>query len=135
MEESRNRQGKTSGTRNNPILVPEGFSVRHAGESYIARVTFDELMSRGVYLFYRQHEHDAVECLRLALTQQPTDLRARYLISLAAQLHSDEETIEQMAQSAREIDPRMPMPWPARASGSWTTPTSRGPTSISSMPC
>lgn len=104
MEESRNRQGRTSGTRNNPIRVPENIPVRHAGEGYIARVTFDELMSRGVYLFYRQHENDAVEYLRLALTQQPSDLRARYLISLAAQLHGDEETIEQMAQSAREID-------------------------------
>jgi tetratricopeptide (TPR) repeat protein len=106
MEESRSRQGKTSGTRRNPIRVPETVSVRHAGEGYIARVTFDELMSRGVYLFYRQQENDAVEYLRLALTQQPSDLRARYLIALAAQLHSDEETIEQMAQTAREIDPQ-----------------------------
>jgi tetratricopeptide (TPR) repeat protein len=86
------------------MRIPEANPVHRAGESYIARVTFDELMSRGVYLFYRQHEHDAVEYLRLALTQQPTDLRAHYLICLAAQLQSDETTIEQMAESAREID-------------------------------
>jgi tetratricopeptide (TPR) repeat protein len=106
MEESLSRQGRTSGTRRNLVRVPETRPIGHAGKTYIARVTFDELMSRGVYLFYRQHESDAVEYLRLALTQQPADLRARYLIALAAQLHSDEETIEQMADSAREIDPQ-----------------------------
>lgn len=106
MEESRSRQGETSGTQRSQVRAPDANSVCRAGESYIARVTFDELMSRGVYLFYRQHEHDAVECLRLALTQQPTDLRAHYLICLAAQLQSDEATIEQMAEAACQIDPQ-----------------------------
>jgi len=106
MEESRSRQEKTSGTRRNPMRMPEANPVHRAAENYIARVTFDELMSRGVYLFYRQHEHDAVEYLRLALTQQPNDLRVRYLICLAAQLQSDEETIERMAEAACQIDPQ-----------------------------
>jgi tetratricopeptide (TPR) repeat protein len=63
-------------------------------------------MARGVSLFYREQEHDAVEYLRSALQQQPADLRARYLICLAAQLHSDEETIEDMSRAARKLDPR-----------------------------
>jgi tetratricopeptide (TPR) repeat protein len=70
------------------------------------RVSFDELMTKGVFLFYHERERDAVECLRSALQEQPKDLRARYLISLAAQIHGDEATVEQMSMAAQEIDPQ-----------------------------
>jgi len=74
-------------------------------ESAVARVPFDELMSRGRALFYRLQERDAVEYLRAALDRRPDDLHARYLICLAAQMHSDERTIEQLSVAAQEIDP------------------------------
>lgn len=69
-------------------------------------IGFEELIRRGVFLFYRQREREALECLRSALKAQPRDLRARYLISLAALSQSDEATIEQMTRSARQLAPQ-----------------------------
>jgi tetratricopeptide (TPR) repeat protein len=81
-------------------------SADRPGSLRAARVSFEELMTKGVDLFYRERERDAVDYLRSALEQQPNDLRARYLIALAAQLHSDEATVEQMSLDAQAIDPQ-----------------------------
>lgn len=79
-----------------------------AGARSGARVSYEELIRKGVFLFYREQERDAVEYLTSALTQNPDDQRARYLICLAAQLHSDEKLIEEMCAQARRIAPQNP---------------------------
>jgi tetratricopeptide (TPR) repeat protein len=78
----------------------------HQGQT--GPVTPQELISQGVYLFYREREREAIAYLRSALKEKPGDLRARYLICLAAQLHSDEKVIEQMCRAARRYDSQNP---------------------------
>lgn len=83
---------------------PDSAIQPNTGLSGFSQESCDDLLARGIFLFYHEQEKDAAVCLRSSLAQNPQNLRARYLIALAAQLHADEDTITEMREAARAID-------------------------------
>ncbi len=66
------------------------------------------LLAKGLAAFQREDEESAIEYFFDALQVTPGNLRLHYLTALCAHLLSDEETIENVCASARELDERHP---------------------------